>query len=86
MEEPKVTTIGDVIDSTVMHINKGNPLLRGNPKGTHTELKGNPVTGLISQHSILLRFQGPSDRAQFFYAHTLRMNFVTETIVNRGKW
>ena len=24
MEEPKVITIGDVIDSTVMHINKGN--------------------------------------------------------------
>ena len=25
MQEPKVTTKGDVIDSTVMHINKGNP-------------------------------------------------------------
>ena len=37
MQEPKVITIGDVIDSTVMHINKWNP------KGTHTELKGNPV-------------------------------------------
>ena len=24
MEEPKVITIGDVMDSTVMHINKGN--------------------------------------------------------------
>ena len=47
MEEPKVITIDDVIDSAVMHINKGNPLLRGNPKGTHTELKGNPVTGII---------------------------------------
>ena len=31
------------MDSTVMHISKGNPLLRGNPKGTHTELKGNPL-------------------------------------------
>ena len=44
MEEPKIITIGDVIDSTVMHINKGTHFLRRNPKGTHTELKGNPVT------------------------------------------
>ena len=26
MEEPKVITIDDVMDSTVMHINKGNAL------------------------------------------------------------
>ena len=41
MEEPKVTTIGDVMDSTVMHINKGNPLFvresKGNPHGTQGE-------------------------------------------------
>ena len=41
MEEPKVITIGDVIDSTVMHINKGNPLFaresKGNPHGTQGE-------------------------------------------------
>ena len=44
MEEPKVITIGDVMDSTVMHINKGNPLFaresKGNPRGT----QGNPAT------------------------------------------
>ena len=38
MEEPKIITIGDVIDSTVMHINKENPLFetesKGNPHGT----------------------------------------------------
>ena len=32
------------MDSTVMHINKGNALSWGNPKGTHTERKGNAVT------------------------------------------
>ena len=41
MEEPKVITIDDVIDSTVMHINKGNPLFaresKGNPHGTQGE-------------------------------------------------
>ena len=41
MEEPKVITIGDVIDSTVMHIDKGNPLFaresKGNPHGTQGE-------------------------------------------------
>ena len=41
MEEPKVITIDDVIDSTVMDINKGNPLFaresRGNPRGTQEE-------------------------------------------------
>ena len=41
MEEPKIITIGDVIDSTVMHINKGNPLFatesKGNPDGTQGE-------------------------------------------------
>ena len=46
MQEPKVITISDVIDSTVMHINKGNPLFaresKGNPHGT----QGNPVTRL----------------------------------------
>ena len=48
MEEPKVITIDDVIDSTVMHTNKGAPLFAGgNPKGTHTELKGNPATGIV---------------------------------------
>ena len=31
------------MDSTVMHINKGNALSWGNPKGTHTERKGNAV-------------------------------------------
>ena len=41
MEEVKVITIDDVIDSTVMHINKGNPLFaresKGNPHGTQGE-------------------------------------------------
>ena len=41
MEEPKIITIADVIDSTVMHINKGNPLFaresKGNPHGTQGE-------------------------------------------------
>ena len=55
MQEPKVITIGDVIDSTVMHINKGNPALfaresKGNPHGT----QGNPVTGLNSNEYLLL--------------------------------
>ena len=35
------------MDSTVMHINKGNALSWGNPKGTHTERKGNAVIRLI---------------------------------------
>ena len=48
IEEPKVITIDDVIDSTVLHLIKGTHFLRGNPKGTHTELKGNPVTRLNS--------------------------------------
>ena len=41
MEEPKVITIGDVMDSTVMHINKGNALFArestGNAHGTQGE-------------------------------------------------
>ena len=41
MEEPKVITIADVIDSTVLHINKGNPLFaresKGNAHGTQGE-------------------------------------------------
>ena len=41
MEEVKVITIDDVIDSTVMHINKRNPLFaresKGNPHGTQGE-------------------------------------------------
>ena len=37
-----------------MHINKGNALLRGNPQGTHTERKGNAVTGLNSAELLLL--------------------------------
>ena len=41
MEEPKIITIGDVIDSTVMHIDKGNPLFaresKRNPHGTQGE-------------------------------------------------
>ena len=44
MQEPEVITIDDVFDSTVMHINKGNPLFaresKGNPHGT----QGNPAT------------------------------------------
>ena len=44
MEEPKVITIGDVMDLTVMHIKKG----------THTERKGNAVTGLNSAEHRLL--------------------------------
>ena len=41
MKEPKVITIGDVMDSIVTHINKGNPLFvresKGNPHGTQGE-------------------------------------------------
>ena len=41
MEEPKFITIGHLMNSTVMHINKGNPLFaresRGNPRGTQGE-------------------------------------------------
>ena len=33
MEEPKVITIGDVMESTVMHINKGNALFARESKG-----------------------------------------------------
>ena len=54
MQEPKVITIGDVIDSTVMHINKRNPLFaresEGNPHGT----QGEPSNGDNSRHSRLL--------------------------------
>ena len=46
MEEPIFTlviTIGDVIDSTVVHINKGNPLFAREPtlnsRGTHFRLR-----------------------------------------------
>ena len=46
MEEPKIITIGDVIDSTVMHINKGDP------HGT----QGEPSNGDNSDHSILLAY------------------------------
>ena len=44
MEEPRVITIGDVNDSTVMYINKGNPFFaresKGNAHGTQGE-RGN---------------------------------------------
>ena len=54
MEEPKVITIDDVIDSTVMHINKGNPLFaresKGNPHGT----QGEPSNGDNSAEYLLL--------------------------------
>ena len=54
MEEPKVITIDDVIDSTAMHINKGNPLFaresKGNPHGT----QGEPSDEVKFQHYILL--------------------------------
>ncbi len=54
MEEPKVITIDDVIDSTVMHINKGNPLFaresKGNPHGT----QGEPSNGDNSAKYLLL--------------------------------
>ena len=36
------------MDSTAMHINKGNALSLGNHKGMHTERKGNAATGLNS--------------------------------------
>ena len=55
MEEPKVITIDDVIDSTVMHINKGNPLFaresRGNPRGTQGE-PSNPANS--AEHRLLI--------------------------------
>ena len=42
MEEPKVITIGHLMDLTVMHISKGNPLFaresKGNPHGTQGPL------------------------------------------------
>ena len=47
MQEPKVITIGDVIDSTVMYINKGNPLFARESKGNQHGTQGNPVTGII---------------------------------------
>ena len=34
---------------------KETHFLRGNPKETHAELKGNPVTGLNSQRHLLLK-------------------------------
>ena len=37
-------------------ISKGTHFLRRNPKGTHTELKGNPVTRLNSQHKWQLNY------------------------------
>ena len=58
MEErifPYVITIGDVMDSTVVHINKENALLRGNPKGTYTEHKGKAVMRLNFAHLLLLQ-------------------------------
>ena len=42
--------MGEVIDSTLMPINKGNPLFA-------RESKGNPPTGLNFDPSILLRTQ-----------------------------
>ena len=56
MQEPKVITICDVMDSTVMHINKGNALFakecKGNAHGTQGE-RSNPDN---SQHTRLLVF------------------------------
>ena len=63
MEEPKVTTIDGVMDSTVMHINEGNPLFaresKGNPHRTQGE-HSNPANYadlllLISQNRLLER-------------------------------
>ena len=51
------------MDSTVMHINKGNALSWGNPKGTHAERKGNAVTRIkmtLYDYWCLIR----SDRSQ----------------------
>ena len=46
MEEPRVMTIGDVNDSTVMYINKGNAFFaresKGNAHGTQGE-RSNPA-------------------------------------------
>ena len=64
MEEPKVITIDDVIDSTVMHINKGNPLFaresRGNPRGTQGE-PSNPDNS--AEHRLLKIVVGREIRA-----------------------
>ena len=42
MEEPKVITIDDVIDSTVMYINKRNPLFARESKGNRHGTQGEP--------------------------------------------
>ena len=47
MEEPKVITIGDVIDSTVMHINKGKAR-----EGIRQAVEG--TKGVNCQHILLL--------------------------------
>ena len=48
MEEPKAITIDRTsLTSPLCILIKGTHFLRGNPKGTHTELKGNPATGII---------------------------------------
>ena len=54
MEEPKVITIDDVIDSTVMHINKGNPLFARESKGNAHGTQGERSNGDNSQHHLLL--------------------------------
>ena len=45
MEEPKVITIGDVTDSTFLHINKGNPLVARESKGKPHGTQGEPSNG-----------------------------------------
>ena len=54
MEEPKVITIGDVMDSTVMHINKGNALFARESKGNAHGTQGERSNGDNSQHTRLL--------------------------------
>ena len=61
MEEPKVTTIDGVMDSTVMHINEGNPLFARESKGNPHRTQGEPsnlanyadLLLLISQNRLL---------------------------------
>ena len=52
MQEPKMITIGDVIDSTAKHINKGNPLFaresKGNPHGTQGEPSNRANSDLLT--------------------------------------
>ena len=58
------------MDLTVMHINKGNALSWGNPKGTHTERKGNAVTRLNSADLLLLTWDTIDD----WYINNLSKN------------